>query len=104
MYSAMNQVRRLYDIDVILNDGGRIMSNSVRELGILGEERVTLEPYPGDRHIPHSERIDPKSVLGIEGAGIDGGEVKNSIKIQSTKIGNEIANVYLYPLNEELCI
>jgi len=103
MYSAMNQVRRLYDIDVILNDGGRIMSNSVCDLGILGEERVTLEPYPGDTFIPHSERIDPKSVLGIEGVGIDGGEVRNSIKIQSTKIGNEIANVYLYPLNEELC-
>ena len=42
MHSAMVQVRRLYDIDMILNDGGRIMSNSVRDLGILGEERVTL--------------------------------------------------------------
>jgi hypothetical protein len=104
MYSAMNQVRRLYDIDVILNDGGRIMSNSVRDLGILGEERVTLEPYPGDRYISHSERIDPKSVLGTEGDGIDGGEIKNGIRIHSTRIGNEIANVYLYPLNEELCI
>jgi len=103
MYSAMNQVRRLYDIDVILNDGGRIMSNSVRDLGILGEERVTLEPYPGDRFIPHSDRIDPKSVLGTEGDGIDGGEIKNGISIYSTKIGNEIANVYLYPLNDELC-
>ena len=103
MYTAMNQVRRLYDIDLILNDGGRIMSNSVRDLGILGEERVTLEPYPGDRFIPHSDRIDRKSVLGTEGDGIDGGEVKNAIRIQSTKIGDEIANVYLYPLNEELC-
>jgi len=103
MYSAMNQVRRLYDIDVILNDGGRIMSDSVRDLGILGEERVTLEPYPGDSFIPDSDRIDPKSVLGTEGTGIDGGEIKNGIRIHSTKIGNEIANVYLYPLNEELC-
>lgn len=103
MHTAMNQVRRLYDIDLILNDGGRIMSNSVRDLGILGEERVTLEPYPGDRFIPHSDRIDGKSVLGTEGDGIDGGEVKNAIRIQSTKIGDEIANVYLYPLNEELC-
>jgi len=79
------------------------MSNSVRDLCILGEERVTLEPYPGDRFIPHSDRIDRKSVLGTEGDGIDGGEVKNAIRIQSTKIGDEIANVYLYPLNEELC-
>jgi hypothetical protein len=103
MYSAMVQVRRLYGIDLILNDGGRIMSNSVRDLGILGEERVTLEPYPGDRFIPHSDRIDPKSVLGTEGTGIDGGEIKNAIKIHSTRIGNEIANVYLYPLNDKLC-
>lgn len=41
MHTAMNQIRRLYDIDLILNDGGRIMSNSVRDLGILGEESNT---------------------------------------------------------------
>jgi hypothetical protein len=103
MYSAMKQVRQLYDIDIILNDGGRIMSNSVRDLGILGEERVTLEPYPGDKFIPHSYRINPKSILGTEGTGIDGGEIKNGIRIHSTRIGNEIANVYLYQLNDELC-
>lgn len=103
MYSAMVQVRRLYGIDHILNDGGRIMSNSVRDLGILGEERVTLEPYPGDQFIPNSEIIYPTSVLGAEGTGIDGGEIKNGIRIHSTRIGNEIANVYLYPLNDKLC-
>lgn len=102
MYSAMNQVRRLYDIDLLLNDGGRIMSNSVRDLGILGEERVTLEPYPGERFIPHSAKIDARAVLGAEGDGIDGGEIKNAIRVHSTRIGNEIANVYLYPLKEEL--
>ena len=103
MYSAMNQVRRLYDIDLILNDGGRIMSNSVRDLGILGEERVTLEPYPGERFIPNGDKIDARAVLGTEGDGIDGGEIKNAIRVHSTRIGNEIANVYLYPLKEELC-
>lgn len=104
MHSAMIQVRRLYDIDMILNDGGRIMSNSVRDLGILGEERVTLEPYPGDQFIPSGESIEPESILGAQGIGIDGGEIQNGIRIHSTRIGDEAANVYLYPLNEELCM
>lgn len=104
MHSAMIQVRRLYDIDMILNDGGRIMSNSVRDLGILGEERVTLEPYPGDQFIPSDESIEPESILGAQGIGIDGGEIQKGIRIHSTRIGDEAANVYLYPLNEELCM
>ncbi len=102
MYSAMIKIRQLYSKDVILNDGGRQMSNSLRDLGILGEERVTLEPYPGFKFIPDPERIDPESVLGVEGSGIDGSEIKNGIRIHSTKIGNEKANVYLYPLDEGL--
>ena len=104
MQSAMIQVRRLYDIDMILNDGGRLMSNSVRDLGILGEERVTLEPYPGDQFIPSDESIEPESILGAQGIGIDGGEIQNGIRIHSIRIGEETANVYLYPLNEELCL
>jgi hypothetical protein len=77
------------------------MSNSVRDLGLLGEERITLEPYPGDQFIPHRSRSDPQNVLGIEGSGIDGGEIENGIKILSNKINDEEANVYLYPLKEE---
>jgi len=104
MHSAMVQVRRIYDIDMILNDGGRVMSNSVRDLGILGEERVTLEPYPGNQFIPSDESIEPGSILGVQGIGIDGEEIQHGIRIHSTRIGEEAANVYLYPLNEELCI
>jgi len=104
MHSAMLQVRRIYDIDMILNDGGRVMSNSVRDLGILGEERVTLEPYPGNQFIPSDESIEPGSILGVQGIGIDGEEIQHGIRIHSTRIGEEAANVYLYPLNEELCI
>jgi hypothetical protein len=103
MYLAMIQIRRSYGIDMILNDGGRIMSNSVRDLGLLGEERVTLEPYPGDQFIPQRDKIGSKNVLGIEGTGIDGGEIKNAIKVHSTRIRDELANVYLYPLDEKLC-
>lgn len=104
MYSAMVKVNRLYGMDMILNDGGRIMSNSLRDLGILGEERVTLEPFPGSRFIPDHERMDSTCVLGVERSGIDGGEIKNGIRIHSTKIGNEMANVYLYPLDERLSV
>lgn len=103
MYLAMIQIRRSYGIDMILNDGGRIMSNSVRDLGLLGEERVTLEPYPGDQFVPQRDKIGSKNVLGIEGTGIDGGELKNAIKVHSTRIIDELANVYLYPLDEKLC-
>lgn len=98
MYIAMRQIRKLHNIDLILNDGGRIMSNSVRDLGLLGEERITLEPYPGDQFIPYRSGLDPQIVLGIEGAGINGGEIENGIKIHSTRINDELANVYLYPL------
>lgn len=103
MYLAMIQIRRSYGIDMILNDGGRIMSNSVHDLGLLGEERVTLEPYPGDQFVPQRDKMGSKNVLGIEGTGIDGGELKNTIKVHSTRIIDELANVYLYPLDEKLC-
>jgi hypothetical protein len=101
MYLAMVKIRKLHGIDMILNDGGRIMSNSVRDLGLLGEERITLEPYPGDQFIPHRSRSDPHSVLGIEGSGIDGEEIEYGIKVLSNKINDEQANVYLYRLKEE---
>jgi hypothetical protein len=98
MYLAMVKFRKLHGTDMILNDGGRIMSNSVRDQGLLGEERVTLEPYPGDQFIPYSSKLDQQNVLGMEGIGIDGGEIEHGIKIHSTRINDEFANVYLYPL------
>ena len=101
MYLAMIKIRKLHGIDMILNDGGRIMSNSVRDMGLLGEERITLEPYPGDQFIPHRSGSDPQNVLGVEGAGIDGGEIEYGIKIHSTRIKDEMANVYLYTLQEK---
>jgi hypothetical protein len=98
MYLAMIKFRKLHGTDMILNDGGRIMSNSIRDQGLLGEERITLEPYPGDQFIPHRSKLDQQNVLGIEGTGIDGGEIENGIKVQSIRINDELANVYLYPL------
>lgn len=98
MYLAMIKFRKLHGTDMILNDGGRIMSNSVRDQGLLGEERVTLEPYPGHQFIPYRSKLDQQNVLGMEGIGIDGGEIEYGIKIHSTRINDEFANVYLYPL------
>lgn len=98
VYSAMIKFRKLHGTDMILNDGGRIMSNSIRNRGLLGEERITLEPYPGDRFIPQLSKLDQRNVLGVEGTGIDGAEIENGIKVHSIRINDEFANVYLYPL------
>jgi hypothetical protein len=102
MYLAMKNIRKFHGTDMILNDGGRIMSNSVRDLALLGEERITLEPFPGDQFIPHRSASNTQNILGIEGTGIDGGEIENGIKVHSTAIGDEMANVYLYPLKEQI--
>lgn len=57
--------RKKYSVDIMLNDGGRNMSNGVRDAGLLGEERVTLGPDLGTRLVPNE--IDPTSVLGRKG-------------------------------------
>ena len=102
IYKAMLTLRKKYSVDIMLNDGGRIMSNGVRDAGLLGEERVTLEPYPGNGLIPNE--IDPSSILGKKGIGLDENEVEGTILIHSNEIGDEKANVYLYPLDEQKII
>jgi riboflavin biosynthesis pyrimidine reductase len=99
VYNAMLDLRKRYNIEVILNDGGRQMSNGIRDAGLLAEERVTLEPYPGDGIIPNE--VDPTSVFGMKGLGLDGMEIEQTILINSIKIGDERANVYLYALSEK---
>jgi hypothetical protein len=93
-------LRQQYSVDNMLNDGGRQMSNGMRDLGLLAEERVTLEPFPGKKIIPDANEIDPSSIMAMEGLGLDGGELEQSILIHSIAIGNEKANVYSYPLDE----
>jgi hypothetical protein len=72
---------------------------TLKDDSLLAEERVTLEPYPGKNIIP--QEIDPTSILGEVGLGLDEGEVQGAIRIHSTSIGDERANVYLYPLLDE---
>jgi hypothetical protein len=102
LYNGMVNLRSKYNIDIMLNDGGRQMSNGIRDSGLLGEERITLEPYPGNDIIPDIESVDPTSILGMDGMGLDGNQIHGTIMIHSTEIGNERANVYVYPLKNEL--
>ena len=102
IYNAMLTLRKKYSVDMMLNDGGRLMSNGVRDAGLLGEERVTLEPYPGNGIVPN--KIDPTSILGKKGIGLDGNELEGTILLHSNEIGDEKANVYLYPLDEQKII
>jgi hypothetical protein len=87
-----------------LNDGGRLMSNGVRDSGLLAEERVTLEPYPGNDVMTTSEETDPTSILGKKGLGIDGSEMECAILLHSIVNGKERANVYTYPLKDEIVL
>jgi hypothetical protein len=72
------------------------MSESIRDNGLLAEERVTLEPY---NSATLKYEIDDTCILGKKGWGLDGSELKGSLLLDSIKIGYEWANVYVYPLN-----
>lgn len=100
IYQGMLTLRRKYNINIMLNDGGRQFSNGVRDAGLLAEERVTLEPYPGENVIPDVEKVDPESIMAMDGIGLDGSEIEGAIMIHSTDIQKEKANVYAYPLDE----
>ena len=61
---------------------------------------MTLEPYPGENVIPDIEKVDPASIMAMDGIGLDGSEIEGAILIHSTDIQKEKANVYVYPLDE----
>lgn len=104
--NGMKTLRKEHNIDMILNDGGRIMSNGFRQAGILCEERVTLEPEISKETyeliIKNNKKIYSQCILGKKGLGIDKSEIKGGILISSTRIGNEKANVYVYPLEDKV--
>jgi hypothetical protein len=101
MYGGMQSLKQKYGIDVILNDGGRIMSEGIRREGLLGEERMSLEPFPGKDIFPSKKYIDPTTVAGSPGLGLDGGEVEGALLLHSNKVDDEKLNVYVYPLEEQ---
>ncbi|MGB9168453.1 MAG: hypothetical protein WCB31_05960 [Nitrososphaeraceae archaeon] len=101
LFKALLSLRKDHKIDLILNDGGRIMCNGFKIAGVLGEERITLEPYPGKTLIdPHNCEMVEECTLGIGGSGIDGSVLRDSILLHSSPIGDERANTYVYPLDD----
>lgn len=95
--TGLKVLRKKFEVKLLLNDGGRIMSNSIRDYGILGEERVTLEPF---NPLTLDYKIDSNCILGKKGSGLDNSEIEHSILLDSIPIGDEKANVYLYPMDE----
>ncbi len=97
MLTGLRKLRKEFDIKYLLNDGGRIMSNSIRDYEVLGEERVTLEPF-NSQTLDYT--IDKNCLLGQKGKGLDNNEIEKSILLDSQIINNEKANVYVYSMNE----
>jgi riboflavin biosynthesis pyrimidine reductase len=98
---GLSNLKKKYKINLILNDGGRIMSNGFKENGVIGEERITLEPYPGKEFLDfdNKEHLLQDCTLGIKGTGLDGSELNDGLLAYSIKINDqEKANVYVYPL------
>ncbi len=91
-------LRKKYGIKYLLNDGGRIMTNSIVDCGILSEERVTLEPF---NRVTLDYNIDNTCILGKRGNGIDDSEIGHSILLDSQYIDDEKLNVYIYPMDEK---
>ncbi len=73
------------------------MSNSMRACGILGEERITLEPF---NSLTLDYAVSSDCILGKNGSGLDNSELECSILLNSTPVNDEKANVYLYPMDE----
>lgn len=96
-YRGLEILRKEYNIQYLLNDGGRKMSISMRDDGLLSEERVTLEPY---NPVTLDQKIDDSCILGRRNSGLDNSELEYSILLDSIPIGDEKANVYVYPLND----
>lgn len=97
MLTGLKTLRKEFGIRYLLNDGGRIMSNSIRDEEILAEERITLEPF---NSITLDYTINNNCILGKNGSGIDNTEIEKAILLDSQFINDERANVYIYSMNE----
>lgn len=66
---------------------------------MLGGERISYEPYPGQKFIP--KKITQNMILGKDGAGIDNSPIKNSLIAFSQNVfieKNEKLVLHLYPM------
>jgi hypothetical protein len=103
IHIGLSYLKKKYNINMILNDGGRIMSNGLRKSGVIGEERITLEPYPGKEYLDfqNNDYLLQECTLGVKGSGLDGTEITDALMLYSTRIKDELANVYVYPLEDD---
>jgi hypothetical protein len=102
--NGLSNLKKKYKISLLLNDGGRIMSNGFKENGVIAEERVTLEAYPGKEFLDftNQDHLLQDCTLGIKGSGLDGSELNGGLLVNSIKINDEEkANVYVYPLYDK---
>jgi hypothetical protein len=81
---CLKQIRKKFKIKKMLKDGGRSMSNEIRQLGMLGGERISYEPFPGYEFMP--DKITYDMILGQDGIGIDESPIGRSIVTFSQKI------------------
>lgn len=96
---CLQVLRTKFGISRMLNDGGRKMSNGMKQLGLLGGERISYEPSPAEHHIP--KIITEDMILGRDGLGIDGSAVKDSFIAYSQNINTskqETFNLHLYTM------
>lgn len=92
-------LRKKYQIKKILNDGGRKMSLGLKKLNLLGGERISYEPFPGEYYIP--DEISHDMILGRDGFGIDGSQIPDTVVAFSQKLSDnkqELFNLHLYAL------
>ena len=96
---CMKTLRKKLGVKKILNDGGREMSNGIRELDMLGGERISYEPYPGDEFIPTN--ITHDMIIGSDGLGIDDSPLPKSVVAFSQEIfldQKEVLTLHMYPM------
>ena len=103
IHNGLFNLKKKYNINLILNDGGRIMSNGFKKNGVICEERITLEPYPEKQFLDfiYNDYLLQNYTLGIKGSGLDGSELDGALMIHSTKIKDESMNVYVYPIDDK---
>ena len=81
------------------------MTNGFKENGVIGEERITLEPYPGKEFLDFDNKNNyllQNCTLGMKGTGLDGSELNDGLLAYSININDEEkANVYVYPLYDK---
>jgi hypothetical protein len=92
-------LRKNFNIKKLLNDGGRQMSNGIKEIGMLGGERISYEPCPDKKFLPKT--ITDDMILGVDGTGIDGTIIQDALVAFSQDLNfgrKELFNLHIYPM------